>query len=131
MKEWRREVDAVEAQVGDGGPERGFVHADPHHHCDGEHGVDERFAKFGIEVLLATALESWTGNTARLLNLLTGDIEEREFNSLVLATTNRPDDELTRALSGADKDIHTIGDAVQARTAAMAIYEARKLAMTI
>ncbi|MGI9462793.1 MAG: hypothetical protein ACR2OM_02575, partial [Aestuariivirgaceae bacterium] len=91
----------------------------------------ERFAKFGIEVLLATAVESWQGNTARLLNLYTGDIEEREFDSLVLATTNRVDDSLTQALADADKEIHTVGDAVQARTAAMAIYEARKLAMCL
>jgi 2,4-dienoyl-CoA reductase-like NADH-dependent reductase (Old Yellow Enzyme family) len=91
----------------------------------------ERFAKFGVEVLLATALESWNGNTARLINLYTGDIEERDFDSLVLATTNRSEDHLSRDLDGSRKDIHTIGDAVQARTAAMAIYEARKLAMAL
>jgi NADPH-dependent 2,4-dienoyl-CoA reductase/sulfur reductase-like enzyme len=91
----------------------------------------ERFARFGVEVLLATAVESWNGNTARLINLYTGDVEEREFDSLVLATTNRPEDHLSRALEGTDKEVHTVGDAVQARTAAMAIYEARKLAMTL
>ena len=91
----------------------------------------ERFVKYGVEVLLATAVESWSGNTARLINLYTGDIEERDFDSLVLATTNRPEDSLTKALAGAGKQVHTIGDAVQARTAAMAIYEARKLAMTL
>ena len=91
----------------------------------------ERFAKFGIEVLLATAVESWNGNTAKLINLYTGDVEEREFDSLVLATTNRVEDHLTRALAGSDKDVHTVGDAVQARTASMAIFEARRLAMTV
>ncbi len=91
----------------------------------------ERFAKFGVEVLLATALESWSGTTARLINLYTGDVEERDFDSLVLATTNRSEDHLSHALAGAPKDVHTIGDAMQARTAAMAIYEARKLAMTL
>ena len=35
----------------------------------------ERFAKLGIEVLLATALESWHGNTATIVNLYTGDKE--------------------------------------------------------
>jgi len=91
----------------------------------------ERFAKLGIEVLLATGLESWQGNTARLMNLYTGDIEEREFDSLVLATTNEPEDLLSRELAGSALEIHTVGDAVQARTASMAIYEARKLAMTL
>ena len=91
----------------------------------------ERFSKFGVEVLLATALERFCGNTATLVNLYTGDTEERDFDTLVLATTNNANDALTRAVEDIDKEIHTIGDAVQARTASMAIYEARTLAMTI
>ena len=65
------------------------------------------------------------------MNLYTGDIEEREFDSLVLATTNDPEDLLSRELAGSSLEVHTVGDAVQARTASMAIYEARKLAMTL
>ena len=91
----------------------------------------ERFAKFGVEVLLATSLLAWRGNTARLLNLYTGDEEERDFDSLVLATTNTPEDHLARELAGSGVEVHAIGDTVSARTAAMAIYEARKLALTL
>lgn len=91
----------------------------------------ERFAKLGIEVLVATGLVSWQGNTARLMNLYTGDIEERAFDSLVLATTNEPDDRLARDLEGSGLEVHTVGDAIQARTASMAIYEARKLALEL
>jgi 2,4-dienoyl-CoA reductase-like NADH-dependent reductase (Old Yellow Enzyme family) len=91
----------------------------------------ERFAKLGIEVLLASALASWDGGTARIMNLYTGDTEDREFDSLVLATTNEPDDRLTRELQDSGLEVHSIGDSVQARTASMAIYEARKLSLTI
>jgi hypothetical protein len=91
----------------------------------------ERFAKLGVEVLLATGVQSWHAGTARLMNLYTGDIEERAFDSLVLATTNEAEDRLSHELAGSPFDIHVVGDAVQARTAAMAIYEARKLAMTL
>ena len=91
----------------------------------------ERFAKQGIEVLLATALESWDGNTATLLNLYTNDKESREFDTLVLATTNTPEDKLTKELANAGLEVKTIGDAVAARTASMAFYEARKLALTL
>jgi len=91
----------------------------------------ERFAKYGVEVLLATAVEAWKGNTARLMNLYTGETEEREFDSLVLATTNTPEDRLTKDLAAAPVEIHTIGDAVSARTAAMAFYEGRKLALEL
>jgi 2,4-dienoyl-CoA reductase-like NADH-dependent reductase (Old Yellow Enzyme family) len=92
----------------------------------------ERFARFGIEVILASALVSWEGNTARIMNLYTGDIEERQFDSLVMALTNERDDRLARELEGnAPMPVHAVGDTVQARTASMAIYEARKLAMTL
>ncbi len=91
----------------------------------------ERFAKFGVETLTATALLSWQGNTARLMNLYTGDEEEREFDSLVLATTNRPEDHLGKALAASGAEVHAIGDCVSARTAAMAFYEARRLALTL
>ena len=92
----------------------------------------ERFAKMGIEVLLASALESWRDGTATIVNLYTGDREEREFDSLVLALTNEPDSSLERELAN-DRSfsVHAIGDNVQARTASMAIFEARKLAMAL
>jgi thioredoxin reductase len=92
----------------------------------------ERFTKMGIEVLLASAIEAWRGNTATIVNLYTGDKEERDFDSLVLALTNEPDSALEHELAKErNLSIHAIGDNVQARTASMAIYEARKLAMTI
>ncbi|MFO1170980.1 MAG: FAD-dependent oxidoreductase [Hyphomicrobiaceae bacterium] len=91
----------------------------------------ERFAKTGVEVLLATALKSWDNGKATLVNLYTGDEEVREFDSLVTATTNVPEDALAKALEGSGIATHVIGDGVHARTAAMAIYEARELALKI
>ncbi len=91
----------------------------------------ERFIRFGVETVLATALASWNDNVATLVNLYTGDEEKREFDTLVLATTNTPDDHLTQSLRDGELDVHTIGDAMAARTAHMAIFEARKLARTL
>jgi len=91
----------------------------------------ERFHKIGIEVILASALESFEGSTARIINLYTGDIEERDFDTLVLATTNERDDRLSRELEGSGMEVHAIGDTVQARTAGMAVYEARKLGLRL
>ncbi len=91
----------------------------------------ERFAKLGIEVLLATAVKSWDNGRATLVNLYTGDEEVREFDTLVTATTNVPEDRIFKALEGSGIALHTLGDAVHARTASMAIYEARELALKI
>ena len=76
-------------------------------------------------------LLSWQGNDARLRNLMSGDEEERAFDTLVLATTNRPNDALIKALAGDGIEVHAVGDNIAARTAAMAFYEARALAMTL
>lgn len=91
----------------------------------------ERFAKYGVEVILASALMDWSGNTARIMNLYTGDIEEREFDSLVLAGTNEANDRVARELEGRGIAALAIGDAVQARTGSMAIYEGRKVALAL
>ncbi len=91
----------------------------------------ERFWKYGVEVLTSTALMEWDGNTATLLHLYAEDEEKRDFDTLVLATTNTPEDSITRELESDDMVVHTIGDAVAARTASMAFYEARRLGMTI
>ncbi|MEZ5923707.1 MAG: FAD-dependent oxidoreductase [Hyphomicrobiaceae bacterium] len=91
----------------------------------------ERMAKLGIEVLLATAVKSWDNGKATLVNLYTGDEEVREFDTLVTATTNVPEDRLSRELEGSGIALHSLGDAIHARTAGMAIYEARELALKI
>ncbi|MEO1192032.1 MAG: FAD-dependent oxidoreductase [Pseudomonadota bacterium] len=90
-----------------------------------------RFSRYGVEVLLATALERWDGNTATLVDLYSGEKEERDFDSLVLACTNTVNAGLYVKLSSADLELHTLGDAVAARTAHMAIYEGRKLGMAL
>ena len=92
---------------------------------------DTRLVVGLLLVLLATALKSWDNGKATLVNLYTGDEEVREFDSLVTATTNVPEDALAKALEGSGIATHVIGDGVHARTAAMAIYEARELALKI
>ncbi len=91
----------------------------------------ERFWKMGVELICGHSLTKWDGNTATLLNLYTGDTEERSFDSLVLATTNTVNDRLTRELADDDLEVHSIGDTLAARTASMAFYEARELGMKL
>jgi hypothetical protein len=100
-------------------------------HSKTDYETRRLFVEWGVEAVCATALLSWQGNSARLRNLMSGEEETREFDTLVLATTNRPNDSLARALAKDGLEIHAVGDNVAARTAAMAFYEARALAMTL
>ncbi len=49
----------------------------------------------------------------------------------MLACTNTSDTGLFDDLRDAEIEVHTIGDAVASRTAHMAIYEGRKLALEL
>ena len=77
------------------------------------------------------------GSVCRLVHddgaaeLSAGDQEDREFDTLVMALTNSPLDHLSRELEGSGIDVRTIGDAVAARTASMAIYEGRALGLVL
>jgi hypothetical protein len=50
---------------------------------------------------------------------------------LVLATTNEPERTLFDALSGTGVLLHCVGDSVAAREANVAIFEARRLALSL
>ncbi|MCG8358669.1 MAG: FAD-dependent oxidoreductase, partial [Kiloniellales bacterium] len=90
-----------------------------------------KFIEFGVEALPSTVLLRWQGNTATLMNLFTEEVEERAFDSLVLATPSKPDNRLGKALAGSGAEVHVIGDAVAARTASMAFFEARRLGLLL
>ena len=97
----------------------------------------------GVNFVVESGIVEWTGQGARILSLLDGSEQMIAADSLVLATTNRAEDWLTRELSGCElsgselsvdedsPDIHSIGDCVAPRQAPYAFYEGRKLGMTL
>ena len=89
------------------------------------------FTRQGVRSLTRRALLSWREGMARLRHLDTGEEEERAFDSLVLATTNRAEDGLFRDLAGGELEVHAIGDCVSPRTAGMAFFEARRLGLEL
>jgi len=91
--------------------------------------LNRRLAELKVGQRLETVLLSWEGNTAALQSSLDGAITTEEFDTLVLATVNRPVRDLHDALDGEEgRALHMIGDSLGARRAAAAIYEGRKLA---
>jgi 2,4-dienoyl-CoA reductase-like NADH-dependent reductase (Old Yellow Enzyme family) len=96
------------------------------------HGpVRARLRRLGVEEIVSAAILRWDAGRATILNRLTGSQTVRNFDVLVLATTNRPQTALADTLAGATIPIHMVGDCVAPRSLGMAIYEGRKLAMAL
>ncbi|MDA0218037.1 MAG: FAD-dependent oxidoreductase [Proteobacteria bacterium] len=91
-----------------------------------------RMAELKVAQMVEVALLSWEDNTATFRSSLDGEVESHDFDSLVLATVNRPERALFDALDGRPGlSLHAIGDGLAPRKAAAAIYEGRKLALEI
>ena len=84
-----------------------------------------RLRELGVAMLTETAMLEWLGDGA-MVEPFGGEPRRIDGDTLVIAATNVSE----RAL-GDDLGAPMIGDAVAARTAAMAIYEGRKLAMNL
>ena len=84
-----------------------------------------RLRELGVRMLTETTLREWHGDAATV-QTFGGKPERIAADTLVTAATNVSE----RAL-GDELGARAIGDAVAARTAAMAIYEGRKLAMAL
>jgi 2,4-dienoyl-CoA reductase-like NADH-dependent reductase (Old Yellow Enzyme family)/thioredoxin reductase len=93
--------------------------------------IRPKLRQLGATFLTDSVVTAWHGDAAGIRNLLTGAESREAFDSLVLATTNRPETELADTLRQADVAFTAIGDCVAARHAPAAIYEGRKLALTL
>ena len=90
----------------------------------------QRLRQLGARLIEEAVILEWHGDSATV-KAFGGPQERIEASSLVLSTTNRPNSALAEALAQRGVPFRTVGDAVAARTAVMAIYEGRKLAMTL
>jgi len=91
-----------------------------------------RLAELLVGQIVEVTLLSWEGTTATFKSSLDGGVTTQDFDSLVLATVNRPERALYDALEAdGDVPVHAIGDGLAPRKAAAAIYEGRKLALEL
>ncbi|MFC6688148.1 oxidoreductase [Jhaorihella thermophila] len=88
-------------------------------------------ARLGVRFVTDSAIAEWTGQGARVLSLLTGDVTLIEADDLVMATTNHADMDLRDDLAARGIACTLIGDANAPRNAAYAIYEGRKAALAL
>ncbi len=85
----------------------------------------QRLAQLGARFITDSAVAEWTGSGARVVSLLTGDETNIPADSLVLATGNRADTELSDDLRARGLSPILIGDASAPRLASAAIYDGR------
>ena len=84
-------------------------------------------AKSGVFFFVESVVDSWSGTSARVVSLLTGQVRQIEADALVMATTNVAFDFLAKELDEKGISYHMIGDCVAPRRAPLAIYEGRQL----
>ena len=97
----------------------------------GDGQLRARLSQLGARWMTESVVTTWRGDAACVRSLLDGSESWIDADALVLATTNQPTHELLDALGGSGPDVHLVGDAMAARLAVHAIFEARALAMRL
>lgn len=87
-----------------------------------------KLKRLGVSFITDSAVKTWHGNAATIVNLLDGSEQKLDFDALVLATPNVSETTLLDELADDGVNLHAVGDCVAPRWAVHAIYEGRKLA---
>ncbi len=87
--------------------------------------------QLGVEFITDSALKEWHGDAATIVNLLDASERREDYDALILATPNVAETTLFDALADSDLELHAVGDCVAPRWAVHAIYEGRKLGLSL
>ncbi|MEE9322340.1 MAG: FAD-dependent oxidoreductase [Granulosicoccus sp.] len=90
-----------------------------------------KLAQLGVEFITESGILQWTGSAATVVSFLTGKEQAVDANTLIFATTNKAYDDLALDLTDRAIAFDAIGDGVAARQAAYAIYEGRRIALSL
>jgi len=90
-----------------------------------------RLKRLGVVEIGDSAISHWHGDGADVVNLLDGSERRIAADTLVTATIGEAQTWLVDGLADSGMEVHAIGDCVAPRLAVMAIYEGRRLGMTL
>lgn len=90
-----------------------------------------RLAAAGVRDLVESAVAAWHGDGADVLDLRSGQIQRLPADTLIYATCNRSEDSLFHELHARGIDVRAIGDCVAPRYASNAIFEGRRLGLSL
>jgi 2,4-dienoyl-CoA reductase-like NADH-dependent reductase (Old Yellow Enzyme family)/thioredoxin reductase len=87
--------------------------------------------RLGVEFVTDSAIRQWHGDGATIVDLLDASERREGYDALILATPNVAETTLIDGLAGSGVEMHTVGDCVAPRWAVHAIYEGRKLGISL
>jgi NADPH-dependent 2,4-dienoyl-CoA reductase/sulfur reductase-like enzyme len=87
--------------------------------------------RLGVTFITDAAIKKWHGDGATIVNLLDASEWREPYDALILATPNVADTALFDALADSAPALHSVGDCVAPRWAVHAIYEGRKLGLSL
>jgi 2,4-dienoyl-CoA reductase-like NADH-dependent reductase (Old Yellow Enzyme family) len=90
-----------------------------------------KLKQLAVTMLTESAVTEWHGDGATLRDLLDGSERRLAADALVLATANVAETTLMAELTDSGLELHVIGDGLAPRRAHNAIYEGRKLGLSL
>ncbi len=90
-----------------------------------------KLKQLGVSFVTDSAVTAWHGDAATVVDLLDGGEQRIECDALILATPNVSETTLIDALEEDTLEVHVVGDCVAPRWAVHAIYEGRKLGLSL
>jgi NADPH-dependent 2,4-dienoyl-CoA reductase/sulfur reductase-like enzyme len=96
-----------------------------------DYPLRRNLARLGVAFITESILKTWHGDGATIASLLDGSERREDFDGLILATPNVAETALVEALEGGELKSYAVGDCVAPRWAVHAIYEGRKLGLSL
>lgn len=93
--------------------------------------VRETLSRLGVEFVTNSVVKAWSGSGAEVFDFMSAAESTITADTLVLACVNESQNWLERELRGGPAELHAIGDCVSPRQAPAAIYEGRRLALSL
>ncbi|MDX1514815.1 MAG: FAD-dependent oxidoreductase [Gammaproteobacteria bacterium] len=90
-----------------------------------------KLKQLGVTFVTDSAVTTWHGDGATVVNLLDGSEQRIDGDALVLATPNVSETTLMEQLASETREVHAVGDCVAPRWAVHAIYEGRKVGLAL
>jgi NADPH-dependent 2,4-dienoyl-CoA reductase/sulfur reductase-like enzyme len=87
--------------------------------------------RLGVSFITDAAIKEWHGDGATIVNLLDASEWREPYDGLILATPNVANTALLADLADSATTVHSVGDCVAPRWAVHAIYEGRKLGLSL